>query len=170
MKHLWRKIATVMMIVFLLVGIVMSIVDATRTGKIYGSGGYAFTTFLTEFIKTLSLTAVWGLLIEFSKNIEDWLQKIFRQNAGLEQLPDTPDFITAGINKIANAANSSSQNTNASAPTPTASPNPTPAPVPAPAPTPVPAPAPVNENWNCTCGTANTANAKFCKACGKPRQ
>lgn len=104
MKHLWRTIAIIMMIVFCLVGIVMAIVDTVRAGKIY-SGGYAFTTFLTEFIRTLSLTAVWGLLIEVSKNVEDWLEKIFRNNAGLEQLPDSPDFITAGINKIATAAN-----------------------------------------------------------------
>lgn len=104
MKHLWRTIAIVMMIVFCLVGIAMTIVDTVRAGKIY-NGGYAFTTFLTEFIRTLSLTAVWGLLIEVSKNVEDWLEKIFRNNAGLEQLPDSPDFITAGINKIASAAN-----------------------------------------------------------------
>lgn len=99
MKHLWRTIAIIMMVVYCLYGIVMSIVNAATL--------HSFLIFLERFIKTLSVTAVWGLLIEIGKNIEDWLEKIFRNNAGLEQLPDSPDFITAGINKIANAANTS---------------------------------------------------------------
>lgn len=97
MKHLWRTIAIIMMIVYCLYGIVMSIVNAATY--------HSFPIFLERFIKTLSVTAVWGLLIEIGKNIEDWLEKIFRNNAGLEQLPDSPDFITAGINKIASATN-----------------------------------------------------------------
>lgn len=145
MKHLWRKIAIIMMIVFCLVGIAMTIVDTVRAGKIY-NGGYAFTTFLSEFVRVLSLTALWGLLIEFSKNVEDWLEKIFRNNAGLEQLPDTPDFITAGINKIASAANSASvQQPYAQQPAPAAQSAPMPAPAPQPAPVAQPAPMPTSQ-------------------------
>lgn len=164
MKHLWRKIAIVMMIVFCLAGIALTIVDTVTTAK-YTSLG--FPTFLKGFVNTLALTAVWGMLIEFSKNVEDWLEKIFRNNAGLEQLPDTPDFITAGINKIASVANTANMqqqqpypqqpmqqpygqspmgqpmNNAAPAPQPAPVPAPQPAPVAQPAPAPVPQPAPV---------------------------
>lgn len=193
MKHLWRKIAIVMMIVFCLTGIALTIVDTVTTSKYTPSLG--FPTFLKGFVNTLALTAVWGLLIEFSKNVEDWLEKIFRNNAGLEQLPDTPDFITAGINKIASVANTANmqqpmqqqpygqppmnQPMNnfqgapmqqpAPAPQPAPVPQPAPAPHPAPAPAPQPVPAPQSDTWTCSCGTANASQAKFCKGCGKPR-
>ncbi|MDE7399435.1 MAG: hypothetical protein K2N06_07910 [Oscillospiraceae bacterium] len=194
MKHLWRKIAIVMMIVFCLTGIALTIVDTVTTAK-YTSLG--FPTFLKGFVNTLALTAVWGLLIEFSKNVEDWLEKIFRNNAGLEQLPDTPDFITAGINKIANVANTANmqqpypqqpmqqpygqppmnqpvnnfQAAPAPQPAPVPQPAPAPQPVPAPqaAPVPQPAPTPQSDTWTCSCGTANASQANFCKGCGKPR-
>lgn len=194
MKHLWRTIAIVMMIVYCLYGIVMSIVNAATL--------HSFPVFLERFFTTLSYTAVWGLLIEVSKNIEDWLEKIFRNNAGLAQLPDSPDFITAGINKIANAANTANMqqsypqqpynqqpmgqpmNNNFQsapmqqpapapmqqpAPAPQPVPAPAPAPQPAPVPAPQPAPAPQPSTWTCSCGTVNNPNANFCKGCGKPR-
>lgn len=192
MKHLWRTIAIIMMIVYCLYGIVMSIVNAATL--------HSFPVFLERFVSTLSVTAVWGLLIEISKNIEDWLEKIFRNNAGMEQLPDSPDFITAGIQKIASAANTQqpypqqpmqqpygqppmgqpmnnfqSAPMQQPAPAPMAQPapapmaQPAPQPVPAPVAQPIPAPTAQPETWTCPCGTVNTSQANFCKGCGKPR-
>ena len=179
-----------MMIVFCLVGIVMSIVTCASLGSSELTKKAAFPAFLTVFIGTLAIASVWGFFLEFGRNVEDWLEKIFRNNAGLEQLPETPDFITAAISKIADAANSASRQPAAmpvqqpyaqqSAPAPVAQPAPVPAPQPAPAPvaqpTPVPTPQPASvptpqqsDGWTCSCGTSNNSAATFCKGCGKPR-
>lgn len=58
------------------------------------------------------------------------------------------------------------------APAPMPVPTPTPAPVQEAMPAPAPAPSqsvPLSQ-WNCSCGTVNSAEAKFCFVCGKPRQ
>ena len=112
MKRKAQKFSFVMMIIFFLTGIAMTIVAAVSVGSLgstlgaaisgsygssYGNYGsivnpfakYVFPTILGGLVLTFSVTAIWACVLEHFSNAEKTLDKIYRNNTGKEELPDS---------------------------------------------------------------------------------
>lgn len=184
-----QKFSFIMMIIFFLTGIAMTIVAAVTVGTGFGTmssssslwdhgssssytvnpfAKFVFPTILCGLVGTFSITAIWWAVLEHFKNVEKSLDRIHRNNAGKEELPDSAySYLPSFAHSMANRPQMPAPQ-QPYPPYPPQFGQPGQPPVQPMQPTQPSAPAAQPfADWICpNCGTQNRADANFCLGCG----